>query len=99
MAIFAFEGLWDFVTFELNVAGFFAAAFNTAITLAKFLAAAWLFWLFVLIVVELIIRSPKIPDKSLDASLLRLCARIIGIVGGIVILAYAEAIWDFLFSA
>ncbi len=91
MAIFAIAVLWSFVTFEVNVAGFFAAAFNSVITLAKFLAAAWLFWLFVLIVVELILRSPKIPKQSLDASLLRLCARIIGIVGGIVILAYAAS--------
>jgi len=91
MAIFAFEVLWAFVTFELNVEGLFAAAFNTAITLAKFLAAAWLFWLFVLIVVEFILRSPKTSEQSLDASLLRLCARIIGIVGGIVILAYAAS--------
>ena len=91
MAIFVIAVLWSFVTFEVNVAGIFATAFNSAITLAKYLAAAWLFWLFVLIVVELIIRSPKIPEQSLDASLLRLCARIIGIVGGIVILAYAAS--------
>jgi len=91
VAVLAIAVLWNFVTFQLNVAGFFATAFNTVTTLAVFLAAAWLFWLFALLVAEFIVRSPRISEESLDASLLRLCARIAGIIGGTAILAYAAS--------
>lgn len=81
--------LGNFVILQVVLLGTFATIIASLSLLVKFSAAVWIFWLAVSILVELIIRSPKIPDQSLDASLLRLCARIVGIVGGVGILAYA----------
>lgn len=78
----------SFIQYELNVTGSFAAVVASVATVLEFLAAAWVFWLVALMLAEMIIRSPRIPDQSFDASLLRLGARIVGVVGGIVILAY-----------
>ena len=79
----------SFVAVQINIFGTFATVFSSVVTIVRYLATAWMFWLFTLIIVEAIIRSPNIPDQSLDASLLRLCARLLGIVGGVAILAYA----------
>jgi MscS family membrane protein len=84
--------LQSFVASEINIAGAFATFFAALVTLVKFTTAAWMFWLLALIVVEFVIRSPKIPDQSLDASLLRLSGRVLGIVGAAAILAYAANI-------
>lgn len=80
--------LEPFIRFEVNVSGTFAQVIDFTSTLVIYLAAAWMFWLIVLTLFEWIILSPKIPDQSLDANLLRLCARVIGFVGIVLILAY-----------
>ena len=80
--------LRSFVAFEVNVVGTFAQSVFFAATLVIYLAVVWIFWLVVLMLFEWIILSPKIPDESLDANLLRLCARVIGFVGGAWILVY-----------
>jgi MscS family membrane protein len=51
-----------------------------------FLAIAWVVWLVPLFLVEVIIRSPRIPDQGLDASLLRLVARAVGLGGVLTVL-------------
>ncbi|MEE4236518.1 MAG: mechanosensitive ion channel family protein [Anderseniella sp.] len=53
-----------------------------------FAAAAWAFWLVVLAFFEGVVVDPRFPDQSLDANMLRLIAKIVGAVGGILILAY-----------
>ena len=80
--------LRSFVAFEVNVVGTFAQSVFFAATLVIYLAVVWIFWLVVLTLFEWIISSPKIPDESLDANLLRLCARVVGFVGGAWILVY-----------
>lgn len=87
--IFIILAIEHFSAIEANITGTFATIFFSATTVLKYLAVVWLFWLVVLIAVELIIHSPKIPDQSLDASLLRLSGRILGVIGGVAILAYA----------
>lgn len=73
---------------QVNPSGQFAALFDTTMTLVTYAAAALLFWLAVRILVEWIIRSPKIPEQSLDADLLRLAAATFGLIGVMVIIAY-----------
>ena len=89
LVIFIMSIFESFVAVQINIFGTFDTIFSSVATIVRYLATAWMFWLFTLIIVETIIRSPNIPDQSLDASLLRLCARILGIVGGVAILAYA----------
>lgn len=86
--ILAVLTLSSFFAVEVNVVGTFAQTVDFTMTLVIFLAAVWIFWLVLLALSEWIILSPKIPDDSLDANLLRLSARVIGFVGGVLILAY-----------
>ncbi len=53
-----------------------------------FLAAAWVVWLLPMVIAELIIASPAIPGEGLNAHLLRLIARIVGITLAIVTIFY-----------
>nr|NIS39467.1 mechanosensitive ion channel [Desulfuromonadales bacterium] len=48
----------------------------------------WLFWLGARLFIEWIILSPRIPDQSLDANLLRLVAGAAGVIGVAIILAF-----------
>jgi MscS family membrane protein len=80
--------VWLFLQYEVNVSGAFAKLSDSALTAINNIALAWLFWLAVLAAAEWMIRSPRIPDESLNASLMRLSARLIGFVGVILILAW-----------
>jgi MscS family membrane protein len=51
-----------------------------------YLAMAWLVWQGALFIAESIIRSPRISDQGLDAHLLRLLARVVGLCGVLAIL-------------
>jgi len=74
---------------QVNVSGSFAQFLHVVTTLALYLASAWIWWLAVLVCFEwLLILSPRIQQESLDANLLRLCARVTGFLGGVFIFAY-----------
>jgi len=78
-----------FFSSEVIVLGAFAEIVFFATTLVISFTVVWGFWLLIMMFFEwIIILSPKILDKSLDANLLRLCARFIAIVGGMLILAH-----------
>jgi MscS family membrane protein len=74
--------------FQLNASGQFADIINSTKTILNYLAYAWLFWISIRLVFEWVILSPRIPDASLDANLLRLVANVLGIIGVVVILAF-----------
>jgi MscS family membrane protein len=73
---------------EIDVIGQFAHVVNFTTTSLIYLAAVWAFWLAVKTVSEWIILSPRISEGSLDENLLRLTARVIGMVGAVLILTY-----------
>jgi MscS family membrane protein len=76
-----------FFHLEVNVAGSFAWLVYSTLSVVKYLAFAWLFWLAVLTAFEWMILSPRIPDDSLNANLMRLSARLIGFLGALFLLA------------
>lgn len=89
LVVIAFTlALRPFIEYEINAVGYFAQTVDVIATVVIYLAGVWAFWLFVLLISEWTILSPRIPDTSLDANLLRLLARVIGFVGGVLILAY-----------
>jgi MscS family membrane protein len=77
-----------FIDFELIISGGFSTTVDLTETLLIYFAFAWIFWIAVRIFFEWLILSPRIPEESLDANLLRLVAAFIGIVGTTIILAY-----------
>ncbi len=73
---------------QIIVVGAFASAVFATLTVVFYLALAWTFWVLVLAVFETAIHRGNLPEETFDANMLRLIARILGIFGGIVILAY-----------
>jgi MscS family membrane protein len=80
--------LIPFVDEQINTSGLFSTVVETTTTILIYLTTAWLFWLGSRLFFEWIILSPRIPEESLDANLLRLVAGGLGIVGVTIILAY-----------
>ena len=79
--------LYQFLQVELNTSGAFARLSGSALSVVTYLVLAWLSWLAVLTIFEWIISSPKISEQSLNANLLRLCARLVGFLGAVLVLA------------
>ncbi|GMG83614.1 hypothetical protein LNKW23_28270 [Paralimibaculum aggregatum] len=79
--------LHGFFTFQINIAGSFARGVGVVRTVLLYGALTWAFWLFARALLEAMIVSPRLSDQSLDANMLRLLARIVGVIGGIVLLA------------
>ena len=72
---------------HLNLRGGAASAFELAATAVIYLAGAWISWRVALVLAEAIIASPRIAPESIDAHLIRICTRLLGIVAGAVLLA------------
>lgn len=85
IAIFGAELL---ITEQIMVLGSFADVVDVFVEIAFYVAAAWVAWLLISILVEWVITSPQIPEESLDANLLRLLGRVLGILAVASIAAY-----------
>jgi MscS family membrane protein len=75
-------------TEQINLIGAAAKSVLLTTQTVKYLIATWVAWLGALLLAELVILSPRIEEESLNAQLLRLNARIAGIVLGLVIIFY-----------
>ncbi|CTQ55325.1 MscS family inner membrane protein YnaI [Roseibium album] len=87
-ALGAFELLRPFFDYQINLTGRFAASVYISVTVVRYFAWTYLLWLAVQFLFEWIILSPRIPDNSLNANMLRLFAQIIGLIGGLIVLAF-----------
>ena len=71
---------------EINVSGAFSAMVDVTTTVVVYTAAVWLFWLVVLALFEPIIQSRGLPEESFDRHLWRIGARVLGVVGSVIII-------------
>ena len=76
------------LTEQINFIGAMARGVNLVTGVIAYLCGTWAAWLGSLLVAELILLSPRMAEDSLDAQLLRLSARIIGIVLGVTMIFY-----------
>ncbi|MEN9678227.1 MAG: hypothetical protein RIS76_4123 [Verrucomicrobiota bacterium] len=76
-----------FTLVQLNFIGAAASAIQLIATAVMFLAGAWISWRFAPVVAEAIIASPTIAPESIDAHLIRICTRLLGIIAGAALLA------------
>lgn len=81
-------GLHYFFAGQIVVIGQFATMVFETLTMVVYLTMAWAFWVCVMAVCETAIEKGDLPAQNFNAEMLRLIARIIGIIGGLVILAY-----------
>jgi len=84
----AVYGLQYFFASQIVVVGEFAMMVSETLTLVLYLAVAWAFWDCVMAIFETAIEKGNRPAENFNAEMLRLIARIIGMIGGIMILAY-----------
>jgi MscS family membrane protein len=84
-------GVAYLITEQINMISTVSKSLLLALQTIKYLAATWVAWLGSLLLAELIIRTPKIEDESLNAQLLRLSARILGITLGLTIIFYGAS--------
>lgn len=75
-----------FWSFQIGVTGYGGRVHHVIVPVLLYTANAWLTWHIALFAAEAIISSPSISDRGLDAHLLRLVARIVGVAGVLVIL-------------
>ncbi|MGR3805648.1 mechanosensitive ion channel family protein [Marinibacterium profundimaris] len=88
LAIYGTTTLLPFIARQVHLSGSFAKLYDAVLTVITYGAMALLFWLVVRIMVESVIRSPRIPDEGLDADLLRLGAGTFGLIGALIFLAF-----------
>lgn len=72
---------------QINLAGSVGSAIEVTATALMFLAGAWMAWRLAPVVAEAIIASPRIAPESIDAHVIRVVARLLGIFGGMALLA------------
>lgn len=72
---------------QLNLTGNVGSVVELMATAVMFLAAAWMSWRLAPVIAEAIIASPRIAPESIDAHLIRVSARLLGIVGSAALLA------------
>lgn len=80
-------GLTYLALFQINLRGATGGGIEMAATAVTYLSAAWIAWRFAPVVAEAMIASPRIPTESIDASLIRIFTRLLGLSVGAALLA------------
>ncbi|MDQ0506265.1 mechanosensitive ion channel family protein [Xanthobacter agilis] len=77
-----------FIRAQLHLSGLFSIGESFFSSIVLYGAGAWLVWNLCFFVAEAVIASPRIPDNSYDAHLLRLAARLGGVLAVCAVLLY-----------
>ena len=72
---------------QINLIGGVASVIELAAAAIMFLAGAWIVWRIAPVLAEALIATPKINTESIDAHLIRICTRLLGIVAAAALLA------------
>jgi MscS family membrane protein len=73
---------------QVNFIGHVGSAIQLISVGVRFLSGAWLSWRAAPVVAEAIIASPKIAPESIDAHLIRICSRLLGLIAAAALLAF-----------
>ncbi len=76
-----------FALVQINLIGEVASIIQFAATAIMFLAGAWIIWRIAPVLAEALIATPKINTESIDAYLIRICMRLLGIIAAAGLLA------------
>ena len=72
---------------QINFIGQAAMLVEIVGTAIMFLAGAWIVWRIAPVLAEALIATPRINTESIDAHLIRICTRLVGIVAAVTLLA------------
>ncbi len=84
--------LRNFIAYQIDVSGAFSSVVDVIATIVFYAGTIWLLWLVILAIFERIIQAWNFPAESFDAHLLRLGARTLGTIIGIVIIGRAAQV-------
>ena len=87
MILAAAPAIAYFALVQINIIGAVGGVVELIATATIYLAGAWIAWRIAPVVAEAIIASPRIAPESIDAHLIRICARLLGILVGAGLLA------------
>jgi len=76
------------VELQLNLSGRFAELVSSIVVIGVAVAMMWAAWILTHLLVETVIALPSISEQSYDAHLLRLVARVVGVLVGVAILLW-----------
>lgn len=71
---------------QINLRGQVGTAAELAGSALLYTSAAWICWRMASLVAEMIIASPRIKPRSIDAHLIRVCTRLLGIMAAVTLL-------------
>jgi MscS family membrane protein len=80
----------DLANHQLTLTGWVSGSVTLLAEAVTYFALAWIVWTGSMAIAEAIITSPKIPDQSLNAQLLRLAAQTFGLMGVVAIILYVS---------
>jgi MscS family membrane protein len=69
-----------FALVQINILEGAGSAIELACTAVMYLSGAWLCWRLAPVIAEAIIASPSVAPESIDAHLIRICTRLLGLV-------------------
>jgi MscS family membrane protein len=75
-------------SFQVNTSGRFFNLTESCLVAVFYVAATWAFWTVSRALFETILTDPRRDQRSLDDSFIQLVGRIIGVIGGVLILGY-----------
>jgi MscS family membrane protein len=90
LALLLVPAVLDMSNKQLTLTGQVTTSVELMAALITFFALAWLIWTGSMILAEMVIASPRISERSLNAHLLRLIARTAGVLGVIAIVIYVS---------
>ncbi len=76
------------IELQLNTSGTFASLVSSVVVIGVAISAMWAAWILIHLLVETVIALPTIPEQSYDAHLLRLVARVVGVLVSVAILLW-----------
>jgi MscS family membrane protein len=90
LALLLVPAALDIANYQLTLTGHVTTSVELMAAVITFFALAWLIWTGSAILAEMVIASPRISERSLNAHLLRLVARTAGVLGVIAIIVYVS---------
>jgi MscS family membrane protein len=90
LALLSIPAVLDTANHQLTLTGAVTGSVQLMAALITYLALAWLIWTGSMTFAEMVIASPRISERSLNAHLLRLIARTVGVLGAITIVVYVS---------
>lgn len=76
------------IELQLNTSGTFASLVSSVVVIGVAFSAIWAAWILIHLLVETVIALPTIPEQSYDAHLLRLVARVVGVLVSVALLLW-----------